>query len=96
MIHEAYHLAQRAMADLKAAVLRIISESGPDGLTNAEIGRALGIYSGHVGHQGHIPRSLLALMEAEGVVKQHASSKRWRATTSGEMSAGVPGLDGQH
>lgn len=47
-------------------------------MTNAEIGRTLGIYSGHVGHEGHISRTLLAIMESEGVVSQHSDSKRWR------------------
>lgn len=75
---QAYALAQRAIAQLKAAVHQLLV-SGPDaGMTNAEIGRALGIYAGHVGHEGHIPRTLLGLMEAEGVVEQDASSKRWR------------------
>jgi len=47
-------------------------------LTNAEIGRSLGIYAGHVDHEGHIPRTLLALMEKEGVVQQDPASKRWK------------------
>jgi hypothetical protein len=75
---EAYHTAQRAMADLKAAVLRILASAPPSGLTNAEIGRTLGIYAGHVGHQGHISRTLLALMESEGVTEQDADTKRWK------------------
>src|SRR5262245_45671378 len=87
---EAYHLAQRAMADLKAAVLRVITEGPPEGLTNAEIGRARGIYTGNIGHKGHIPRALLALMECEGVVRQHAESKRLRTSTRGELSADAP------
>lgn len=73
-----YAMAQSAIAQLKAAVYQLLASAPPDGLTNADIGRALGIYSGHVGHEGHIPRTLLALMEAEGVVQQDASSKKWR------------------
>ena len=32
---------------------------------------------GHVEHEGHIPRTLLALMEAEGVVQQDKATKLW-------------------
>jgi len=74
---EAYALAQRAIADLKTAVYLVI-ESGPkEGLRNADIGRRLGIYTGHVEHEGHIPRTLLALMEKESVVQQDGETKRW-------------------
>jgi DNA-binding IclR family transcriptional regulator len=72
-----YKLAQRALANLKAAVHGVLLEAGAGGLTNAEIGRTLGIYAGHVGHEGHIPRTLLAMMESEGVVEQNKESKRW-------------------
>ena len=58
---DAYHLAQNAMADLKAAVYSLLEGAPPEGLTNAQIGRRLGIYAGHVEHEGHIPRTLLAL-----------------------------------
>ena len=34
-----------------------------------DIGRGLGIYGGHVNHEGHIPRTLLSIMESEGVVE---------------------------
>jgi hypothetical protein len=72
-----YMMAQSAIAQLKAAMHQLLASAPSDGLTNADIGRALGIYSGHVGHEGHIPRTLLALMEAEGVVQQDAHSKKW-------------------
>ena len=74
---EAYHLAQRAIADLKADVLITIIQAGGDGMTNAEIGRKLGIYSGHIGHEGHISRTLLSMLELEGLIKQDIESKRW-------------------
>jgi len=77
-MEEAYLLAQRAMADLKGAVYAALVASGGTGLTNAEIGRALGIYAGHDGHQGHIPRTILALMQQDGTVEQDPASKRWR------------------
>ena len=72
-----YFLAQSAIAQLKTSVHMVLSRS-PSGLKNHEIGRALGIYAGHVEHEGHIPRTLLAMMEAEGVVEQDKDSKVWR------------------
>lgn len=75
---DAYQLAQRAMADLKTAVFGVLSVAGEAGLRNADIGRSLGIYAGHEEHEGHIPRTILAMMQAEGVVEQDPGSKRWR------------------
>ena len=72
-----YHRAQSALADLKAAIHEVLQCGPPEGLTNAQIGRMLGIYAGHVGHEGHIPRTLLAIMEQEGVVEQNRDTKRW-------------------
>lgn len=72
-----YLLAQRALADMKGAVLGLVSEH--DGLTNAEIGRALGIYAGHIRHEGHISRTLLAMLEDDGVVWQDQATKKWHA-----------------
>lgn len=74
----AYHDAQRALADLKGAIYEILSAAPGDGLTNAEIGRSLGIYAGHVGHEGHVSRTLLAMMESESVVEQVETTKKWR------------------
>ena len=74
---DAYRLAQRAIADLKAAVYQTLSNAPSSGMRNADVGRALGIYSGHVGHEGHVPRTLLAIMEQEGVVKQNPDTQRW-------------------
>jgi len=65
------------LAELKAAVHSLLREAPPDGLTNAEIGRTPGIYASHVGHEGHIPRTLLAMLESEGVVEQDSESKKW-------------------
>jgi hypothetical protein len=72
-----YQRAQSALADLKGAIYETLSLSQLEGMTNAQIGRSLGIYTGHVGHEGHIPRTLLAIMEQEGVVEQDEKSKRW-------------------
>lgn len=71
---KAYQLAQGAMANLKSSVYLLLEQSS-EGLTNAAIGRSLGIYSGHVRHEGHISRTILALMEAEGVVEQNPATK---------------------
>jgi hypothetical protein len=57
----AYRIAQRAMVDLKTAVYLLISIGPSDGYSNADIGRSLGIYVGHIGHEGHISRTILAL-----------------------------------
>lgn len=83
-----YNRAQRAMADIKAAIHDLLANCGHSGLSNAQIGRALGIYSGHEGHEGHISRTLLAIMQKEGVVEQDGASLRWRlrAHTSGEAT----------
>jgi hypothetical protein len=86
-----YAIAQRALADLKSAVYVVLRDGPAEGLRNADIGRLLGIYGGHIGHEGHIPRTVLALMEEEGVVQQD-SEKRWtlkthppQTTSSGEI-----------
>jgi hypothetical protein len=76
-----YLLAQSAMANLKAAVYQVLAEAPTEGLKNSDIGRMLGIYMGHVEHEGHISRTLLALMEAEGVVEQDKDTKAWRLKT---------------
>jgi len=66
------------MAQLKSAVHMLLREAGEAGLKNADIGRLLGIYMGHVEHEGHIPRTLLSIMEAEGVAEQDKTTKVWR------------------
>lgn len=77
-MQEHYEKAQQAMAVLKSLV-RAVLEAGPEhGLKNAEIGRTLGIYSGHVEHEGHISRTLLEMLRAEGVAVQDAETKRWK------------------
>ena len=84
MNSEIYRQAQRAMADLKAAAREAISLAEAGGLTNAELGRGLGIYAGHAGHEGHISRTLLAMLEAEGVVQQDEETKRWTLKRPGQ------------
>lgn len=77
MKKEAYQIAQESITGLKSAVYLLLKGQGEKGLKNVQIGKALGIYMGHIGHEGHIPRTILALMESEGVVKQNKSSKKW-------------------
>lgn len=72
-----YTNAQRAMAELKGAIHDLL-ESHPQGLRNVDIGEKLGIYTGHVRHEGHISRTLLAIMESEGVVVQDEDTKIWK------------------
>lgn len=78
MIDE-YHMAQKALAEMKTAVLGILLKAPGDGLSNADIGRALGIYHGHQGHQGHISRTILAMLEDDGVAEQNDETKKWYA-----------------
>ena len=75
---QAYRDAQQALSLLKAAVYRVLLDADVDGLKNVEIGRALGIYAGHARHEGHIPRTILAIMEDEEIVEQDGDSKSWR------------------
>ncbi|APO66157.1 hypothetical protein IE4872_CH00492 [Rhizobium gallicum] len=86
---EPYVLAQEAMSRLRSSVYLLL-KSSPGGLKNSEIGRSLGIYSGHVGHEGHISRTILALMEAEGVVMQDESTKAWRLRNGPESGPSDP------
>lgn len=72
-----YATAQQAIAGLKSSIYEVLLQAASRGLTNAEIGRSLGIYAGHIGHEGHISRTLLAVMESEGVVEQDGETKRW-------------------
>ena len=72
-----YSLAQSAIADLKTAIYLIL-EDASEGMTNVDIGKSLGIYQGHIRHEGHIPRTLLELMLQEGVVEQIPESKKWK------------------
>lgn len=75
---EPYRRAQIAIAELKAAIHAVLTTAPSDGMTNAQIGRSLGIYGGHIGHEGHISRTLLSQLASEGVVVQDGSSKTWK------------------
>ena len=73
----AYRIAQKAMVDLKTAVYFMMLIGPTEGYSNADIGRKLGIYTGHVGHEGHISRTILGLLESEGILYQDSESKKW-------------------
>ena len=62
---------------IEGAVFEKLSDAAVDGLTNVQLGRSLGIYPGHVGHEGHVSRTILALMENDGLVEQNPENKRW-------------------
>ena len=66
------------MAELKAAIRTVLESAPTAGLTNAQLGRTLGIYGGHVGHTGHVSRTMLSLLQTEGVVEQDEITKYWR------------------
>ena len=74
---ESYEKAQQAIAILKSAILQLLDRYGDQGLRNVDIGRALGIYAGHVRHVGHIPRTLLEMMAHDGVVRQDKETQLW-------------------
>ena len=71
-----YLAAQTAMSELKAAVLGVVLSGPEEGMRNVEIGRALGIYGGHKGHQGHISRVCLQRLQEEVLLKQ-LDNKLW-------------------
>jgi hypothetical protein len=80
-----YSRAQHAIAELKAVVYELLAGSEKP-LTNAAIGRRLGIYHGHVGHEGHISRTILKLLESDEVIVQDPKTKTWqiRATDAAD------------
>ena len=77
-VSQAYLLAQRAIADLKSSVYVLLDSAQEDGMRNSEVGRRLGIYSGHIGHEGHISRTILQMMQTDGTVEQDSGTKRWK------------------
>jgi hypothetical protein len=77
-----YSRAQIALSELKSCIRQLLLEAGDGGLSNAEIGRRLGIYMGMIDkdkptHEGQIPRILLGMMKVEGSVYQPDGSKKW-------------------
>jgi hypothetical protein len=85
MQSDLYRKAQTAIAELKSATFELL-ERGEIAKTNAEIGRSLGIYMGHIGHEGHISRTILSLMEDEGSVIQDGKGGKWYANLGGSVT----------
>ncbi len=75
---DAFALAQEGYAKLKVAVYAFMAMEPDRPLSNAEIGRSLGIYAGHLGHVGHIPRTILEELKNDGLVEQSDEDKKWR------------------
>ena len=75
---ELYGMAQDGINRIKSAILGLIIQAGDDGMRNVEIGKSLGVYSGHTAgeHEGHISRSLLNILQNEGMVEQR-TDKKW-------------------
>ena len=73
-----YQKAQIGLVDIKGAVFELLQRS-EGGMTTAEIGRSLGIYMDHAGHEGHISGTILAMMETEGAAWQEAPRGKWHA-----------------
>jgi hypothetical protein len=46
-----------------------------------------GIYHGHVGHEGHISRTVLKLLESDEVIFQDEKTKTWQLRHGGAASA---------
>ena len=65
------------MAMLKSAVYDILLETGPQGIRNVDVGKALGINLGHERHEGHIQRTVLGLMKDEGVASKDENTQLW-------------------
>lgn len=72
-----YAKAQEGVTILKEAIYIFLAERGDEGASNAEIGRALGIYTGYStrerepqkkAQEGHLPRTILGYMETDEVV----------------------------
>ena len=74
----AYRRAQCAIAELKSAAVDVLATAGPEGLRNSQIGRLLGIYQGHVRHQGHISRTILEMLQADGIAEQRGQGGPWQ------------------
>jgi hypothetical protein len=79
-----YEKAQKGITLLKSAVYEILLESAEKGLRNVDVGKSLGIYTGHIGHEGHISRTILELLKSEGVASQD-SEKSWKLIKLGSQ-----------
>ena len=80
-MESSYYKAQLGMTQIKEAIYSLLKENLPKGLRNVDIGKSLGIYGGHKGHEGHISRTILEIMQSEGVIEQR-EDKLWYLCTT--------------
>jgi len=73
---DAIPLVERALSELRGVVHAKLLEN-KDGLTNAQLGRSLGLYMGHVGHQGCVSRTILEMLKENEMAWQDPATKRW-------------------
>lgn len=75
---EAYELAQKSVVLMKKAIVVLLTSS-PNGMSNTEIGRRLGVNGDFLGNQsGWFAYTVLKIMEAEHTVVQVKSRGPWR------------------
>jgi len=78
MTKKPFSKAQQGIHLIKTAIYELLLDN-PRGLTNAEIGKQLGIYRGYAGQnkqQGHICRTLLEHLKEDFVVDQRTEQSR--------------------
>lgn len=85
-LNEAYQLAQHGMAEMKSDIHQVLKTVYPKAFKNHKIGRMLGIYQGHVRHEGHVSRTLLEIMKSEGTIEQNKEDKIWRMKLPEDLS----------
>ena len=85
-VSECFAMAQEGWAKMRAAVYGLLSQEPRRPITNAEIGRTLAIYGGHIGHVGHISRAVLEDLKRDGLVEQDAGSKAWSVVSFRRVS----------
>lgn len=84
----AYTIAQEAMAQLRSAIHQLLSEH-PAGLSEGQIGLALGLKSAQIEDSSTIAALMLALMEAEGAIALDSAASIWKVTGTAAADAHV-------
>lgn len=81
---EAYELAQESFLLMKKAIVRLLA-GYPEGLKNAELGRALWVNGDHFeGNDGWFQWMVLKQMELEDTVEQVGKGGPWRLKRTGK------------
>ena len=82
-----YRRAQVALADLKAAARGVLLSAPSDGLADDDVGRLLGLNALSGTADGQLTRTILGVLEAEGVATKD-EGERWHfRTRSGSDAA---------